>query len=151
MPLSRQKSVASATGSAKIARLRRSRGGDMPRTVKNHLEFANFICKFGDQVLMDHADEIVLPAVTSGRTRRFGRAEDGEQARGRLGTPRTAVRWTKAVRTAARSQRDIVPCLRGASSGRGPELGEGASATGTSQALDRRARVGPEGQCLLAA
>ncbi|MCL5102956.1 MAG: hypothetical protein M1133_02415 [Armatimonadetes bacterium] len=34
----------------------------MPSRYKPHLEFANFICTFGSEVLFDYLDEIVLPA-----------------------------------------------------------------------------------------
>lgn len=44
----------------------------MPRTLKNHLEFANFICKFGEQNLHDRADDIVLPALMSSEKRQYG-------------------------------------------------------------------------------
>lgn len=41
-------------------------------TKKNHLEFANFICRFGDnKVLLDLAQEVVVPAFTSNKLERF--------------------------------------------------------------------------------
>lgn len=46
----------------------------MPRTLKNHLEFANFVCKFGNKNMLDHADDIVLPALMSKEKRRYGGA-----------------------------------------------------------------------------
>lgn len=44
------------------------------KTKKHHLEFGNFICKFDDKDLVDHLKEIVLPALMSGETRRYGRS-----------------------------------------------------------------------------
>ena len=45
----------------------------MPRTRKDAIEFANFVCKFGSYDLLDYADEIVLPALTSDERRKYGR------------------------------------------------------------------------------
>jgi hypothetical protein len=43
------------------------------RTRKDFIEFANFNCTFGNnKVLLDFADEIVLPALMGGETRKYG-------------------------------------------------------------------------------
>ncbi len=48
--------------------------GTMARSRKHHLEFANFICRFGDHYeLLDLAAEIVIPAFFSGDKRKRGK------------------------------------------------------------------------------
>lgn len=45
----------------------------MPNSNKRSVQFANFICHFGEKVLLDYLDEIVVPAFTGNFQRRYGK------------------------------------------------------------------------------
>jgi hypothetical protein len=47
----------------------------MPRTRKHHLEFANFQCTAKNLGLLDLADDVVLPALLGGGSRKYGKTQ----------------------------------------------------------------------------